>query len=150
MDDIAVRLRRQSDEYWAEGSDLVRAAEDDDATSDETRKTWRRAGENMLTMAGLLDDAATTIRALRELVTSPGDWKPINTAPRDGSEVLLYSPHLDDVWVGAWTTGRDNIRNCDWADFVTVSLERGLNPTRWMPLPAPPQASPLQQEKTDG
>ncbi len=62
--EIAGRLRHQSDEYWGDGTNLVRASEADDDTSTETRETWREAGKKMLEMADLLKDAALAIERL--------------------------------------------------------------------------------------
>jgi hypothetical protein len=76
-------------------------------------------------------------------------WRPIKTAPKDGTEVLLYGtcqwdPHLSmsdpGVHVGAW--GVEN----DWDDgedksFMTSShnpYQDVCHATHWMPLPAAP------------
>ncbi len=61
-------------------------------------------------------------------------WQPIATAPRDGTEVLLFDPD-QGRHVGAWAT--------DWGGpdtwFVTVSShEFRLDPTLWMQLPESP------------
>jgi hypothetical protein len=53
-------------------------------------------------------------------------WQPIETAPRDGTVILVYAPGLFQTaaWVdGYWTTACEN-----WLDDVT----------HWMPLPEPP------------
>lgn len=77
------------------------------------------------------------------------DWQPIETAPKDGTPVLL--------WVGSlWTTGR-------WSGWNWEVLETGIgyesdpvlpdDPTHWQPLPlgpngeiaaAPPPPEPLK------
>ena len=58
-------------------------------------------------------------------------WMPIETAPKDGTRVLLVIDHGqwgDKVWTGLW------------ADGWSVSYGKPLNsPTHWMPLPAAPQ-----------
>lgn len=76
------------------------------------------------------------------------EWRPIDTAPRDGTPVLLWSIYemIDgacsvavfapdfDSWVGM----------CE-GDLLDIKTERGLvwwkvqDPTHWMPLPPPPQ-----------
>ncbi|NSY05995.1 DUF551 domain-containing protein [Agrobacterium tumefaciens] len=58
-------------------------------------------------------------------------WLPIATAPKDGSDVLLSSPHWNgDVVVGSWSF--EGWRDRDDSDK--------LEPTHWMPLPLPPPA----------
>lgn len=58
-------------------------------------------------------------------------WMPIETAPKDGTRVLLVIDHGewgDKIWTGLWANG--------WM----VSYGKTSNPpTHWMPLPAEPQ-----------
>ncbi len=58
-------------------------------------------------------------------------WASMETAPKDGTEVLLYCK--DDLQVGAWQEG-----------WWWVLCEYTLQPTHWMPLPAapPPEREP--------
>ncbi len=56
-------------------------------------------------------------------------WQPIETAPKDGSDVLLSSPNWHgDVVVGCWSFE-------GWRDREDSDK---LEPTHWMPLPAAP------------
>jgi hypothetical protein len=63
------------------------------------------------------------------------NWQPIETAPKDGTEVDLWVP--DD---GRFT-------NCWFMDGIWLQTEDGNTystggaPTHWMPLPQPPQAT---------
>lgn len=93
-----------------------------------------------------IDWAAHRIRALSEALQEacherdgllvPG-WQPIETAPKDGTDVLLwaavpgtkdyiavsgYFDEMDDAWTGAV--------NSIYGPFV--------NPTHWMHIPTPP------------
>ena len=66
-------------------------------------------------------------------------WQPIETAPRDGTRVLVFDPmhgqrvaqlmasleDRDEQWIYARTTGREAIA------FL-------CRPTHWRPLPPPP------------
>jgi hypothetical protein len=54
-------------------------------------------------------------------------WQPIETAPKDGCEVLLYVPYNyagKNVVMGRWEGGRFCNQEDDWVDA-----------TDWMPLP---------------
>ena len=71
------------------------------------------------------------------LVLSPG-WQPIETAPMDGTEVVLFYPHLTDagfVTAGYWYRGGEHYESHWYADLVNGGASP---PTHWMPLPAPP------------
>lgn len=64
------------------------------------------------------------------------EWQAMATAPRDGSFILTYDPLIDMQEIAAWDSGK-------WANGYRHSQEaRGIRPTHWMPLPAPPQDTP--------
>lgn len=71
------------------------------------------------------------------------EWQPIESAPRDGSAVLVYNDRgvhrcwWDEEW------GTDGFWMIDVMkdDFPL----RGTLPTHWLPLPAPPKAAPEQE-----
>jgi hypothetical protein len=70
-------------------------------------------------------------------------WRPIETAPKDGTEVLLYCPE-QGVARGRWNDCRyaSNPRpywTNDAERLFGVSRTRSDQPTHWMPLPAPPE-----------
>lgn len=85
-------------------------------------------------------------------------WQPIETAPKDGTEILGWRKDCGILLV-RWTncesfmtdremeeSGLDDeaIFASDWfcADFVSGGrLEGSEAPTHWMPLPAPPLAA---------
>lgn len=59
-----------------------------------------------------------------------GKWCPIETAPKDGTRVLLCIDHGewgDKVWTGMWAAG--------W--MISYGKAR-TEPTHWMQLPTPP------------
>lgn len=66
------------------------------------------------------------------------DWQPIETAPRDGSDIILWLP-----WVACARTGRWTMHKLWSVDFgATRMIVRG-EPTHWMPLPpAPAEQAP--------
>lgn len=60
-------------------------------------------------------------------------WQPIETAPKDGSRVLLHTPdtHTDTPVLGTWNYFEEMWE--EWGDYYQC------NPTHWMPLPEAPQ-----------
>ena len=66
-----------------------------------------------------------------------GEWQPIETAPKDGTVVLIYSP-ADGVMSSHLHWG--NWQGMVWRSVGHVDFERS-KPTHWMPLPAPPKAT---------
>lgn len=70
--------------------------------------------------------------------TTPADkWMPIESAPKDGTEILLYwQGHMLAFDVGYWSTdiGFEAWRDSGGVKFYT-------DPTHWMPLPAAPEAN---------
>ena len=85
--------------------------------------------------------------------TPHGGWRDIESAPRDGTPLLLYSPGLDaDQWyridgmpnivVGLWEVEADRPGGGRWLSDVGdigEGLIVTLKPTHWQPLPAPPE-----------
>jgi hypothetical protein len=62
-------------------------------------------------------------------------WQPIETAPKDGTEMLLYSP-VDGVKSshfegGVW-------QGFPWRSPISRDFQ-AAKPTHWMPLPEPPK-----------
>jgi hypothetical protein len=67
------------------------------------------------------------------------EWQPIETAPRDGTDVLVYvpkphwhypppaTPGVFEAWYGYGKWKIDTDDNGTWVE-----------PTHWMPLPSPP------------
>ncbi len=58
------------------------------------------------------------------------EWKPIETAPQDGTRILVYAPDIDLVLIATFQviSGKGT-----W-----VGWRETLVPTHWMPLPNPP------------
>jgi hypothetical protein len=64
------------------------------------------------------------------------DWRPIETAPKDGTRVLLYqvdSPiGAHKIWI--------QYCNAKWGEYWLSSDESlRMEPSHWMPLPPPPK-----------
>lgn len=76
-------------------------------------------------------------------------WQPIETAPKDGTKIVIWSSRYDFCPIAAWHVAPD----CsgwlfdDWASpcpscddgFIgwNEDIEDGFMPTHWIPLPYP-------------
>ncbi len=65
------------------------------------------------------------------------ELRSIETAPKDGSEILAFGGRRYDIV--AWHTGHHS-------GFWTARSYLNFEPTHWMPLPEPPEQS---HEPTD-
>lgn len=69
-------------------------------------------------------------------------WRPIETAPKDGTPV--------DLWRGEWKERAVNMRRVELRhdNVFYEAIESGptcvRDATHWMPLPAPPTTEPEQ------
>jgi hypothetical protein len=73
------------------------------------------------------------------------EWQPAETAPKDGTRVILFFPSLKNkIQVGHYmqTETRDNgeitYQNEGWF-FGGFGLHNSFVPSHWMPLPEPPK-----------
>ena len=61
------------------------------------------------------------------------EWQPIETAPKDGTQILVYEPEekYTPIYVVVYDNGK----------WIEASGEQYANwkPTHWMPLPLPPK-----------
>jgi hypothetical protein len=58
------------------------------------------------------------------------EWLPIETAPTDGTFVLLWAANESECAMVGYFGRRWELAHCDCAPFT---------PTHWMPLPDPPK-----------
>jgi len=67
----------------------------------------------------------------------PQGWQPMNTAPRDGTRILLAISGVDRAVLAYW----------NGAEWLTLDGHewKGRTTTRWMPLPAPPELESLKE-----
>ncbi|MCJ2084514.1 DUF551 domain-containing protein [Methylobacterium sp. E-005] len=70
-----------------------------------------------------------------------GWWRPIETAPKDGTEILIANEFCRAQI--AWWLPEGHAFECENGPTWVIPSGRGgkLYPTHWMPLPAPPGAS---------
>ncbi|HVM91364.1 MAG TPA: DUF551 domain-containing protein [Terriglobales bacterium] len=71
------------------------------------------------------------------------EWKPISTAPKDGSEVLLYigapwSKIEKARWYAPWSNWQCGVIPSDPVREEYFGIGSSV-PTHWMPLPSPPE-----------
>lgn len=64
------------------------------------------------------------------------EWLPIETAPKDGTQVLLYHRRYGTIR-GAWRNTGDEYGEC-WAGTYMMPGLTEIQPTHWQPLPQPP------------
>jgi hypothetical protein len=83
----------------------------------------------------LLREAAAALEAARK-----DGWQPIETAPKDGNEVILFD---SDYLQLSGFEGRYSEPRGSWLS----SYDGPVNPTHWMPLPPPPAA--LRRKEND-
>ncbi|WP_427183571.1 hypothetical protein ACL598_17035 [Bordetella bronchialis] len=93
----------------------------------------------------------------------PAGWKPIETAPKDGTRFIGLGPTPSDGGIEARETcwsffgqgslakaafdrGEGPSGNWRWCEPIH-NWASSWNPTHWMPLPPPPGAHPSQQEE---
>lgn len=73
--------------------------------------------------------------ALTSLQLANVQWLPIESAPKDGTYILIYSK--DDAW------GEPCMATCKWENgwWEPIDSNPIHDPTHWMPLPNPPTAN---------
>ena len=62
------------------------------------------------------------------------EWKPIETAPKDGTKVLLWAD--GQVEIGDWLPDAHPWNDTSW--WIEGGQITARNPTHWMPLPEAP------------
>lgn len=62
-------------------------------------------------------------------------WQPIDTAPKDGTFILIWGTRWRSPQVQRW----GKVKGLRHEAFVSeAGLPKGYLPTHWMPLPDPP------------
>jgi hypothetical protein len=77
-------------------------------------------------------------------------WQPIETAPKDGTHVLLWEEYSTDPFVGYWLYGKwsashEHVDAEGGWDGATVIDNIQCDVTHWMPLPPPPSSDAAPQ-----
>lgn len=68
------------------------------------------------------------------------EWRPIETAPRDGTEILVFEPAKGEYgsqYIAVVSFKEQGWNGPKW--YETLNEEHTVDePTHWMPLPKPP------------
>jgi hypothetical protein len=79
------------------------------------------------------------------------EWQPIDTAPKDGTEILLYQPDGDLTRIAGWVDTSEEVQELvskkgNRETYEWVKRESGYwdadgiwNPTHWMAVPPKPE-----------
>lgn len=82
------------------------------------------------------------------------EWRPIETAPKDGTKIVIWNKRYAFCPIAAWHNSESDDEADGWSfddwnspcgsvadGFVGYNedIEAGLMPTHWMPLPEPPR-----------
>jgi len=95
------------------------------------------------------DQVRAAVLADRALnATAQGMWQPIETAPKDGTEILVSGLNFGDEAKGRHVTMASWRNGFGWWEGLPDPVEEELTAntqlqflTHWMPLPAPPTAA---------
>ena len=77
------------------------------------------------------------------------EWQPIDTAPKDGTDIIVMYMHIDTQIVHAafWMDYEEGLDDPDiegwwsyvWSEVSRTKLDGSCSPTHWMPLPGDPK-----------
>jgi len=82
----------------------------------------------------------------KNMPAMPHQWQPIETAPKDGT-VILIAEFTRPVWSVVSAKWCKEWHEPSWDTISKHCLYN--NPTHWMPLPPPPAPSPWTENITD-
>jgi hypothetical protein len=90
------------------------------------------------------------------LGASGAAWRPIETAPRDGTAILLYNAKRGGSWIGRWhpvAVSGYRFEN-PWGSLMLnheylPNRNGNARPSHWMPLPQPPSARAQEPDQDE-
>jgi hypothetical protein len=85
-------------------------------------------------LTGLLRAQAKDYEAELVALRARSEWRPIETAPKDGTDVLVYcGPDDDPMWgIASWD------EDAGWVMWWDTGMKGHTWPSYWIPLPASP------------
>lgn len=110
------------------------------------RNEWREQHENLLSVR------RSDLQATEARMAAAVEWQDIATAPKDGTPVDLWCiNHLK------WDKRGERVVNRKWGPCINIwqredegwGLSEDMEPTHWLPLPAPPKASEEQEPRSE-
>jgi len=75
---------------------------------------------------------------IRPREPAPSPWRPIETAPKDGTQFLTWDSHYG-IRVGRCVVRPDHDDWLSYMDAYKGSSKGGIRATHWMPLPLAPK-----------
>ena len=79
------------------------------------------------------------------------EWQPIESAPKDGTEVILFG---DAKWPQGVVPAYGDVSDCVSTGYFSGGIWQFMGrigkPTHWQPLPAPPAALASQAVGVNG
>lgn len=83
--------------------------------------------------------------AILSRVTEPQGWQPIETAPKDGTPILVGFENSGSIYIVRWWVNPepmtwDGLANEEYGWLLAETTKVAFMPTHWMPLPTPPEA----------
>ena len=93
------------------------------------------------------EKALTLADAILSLIRAEDGWMPIESAPKDGTRVLLWIVPREDSWgtvepsavIGDWVVWLDREHRAGMRDGWSWYGSAQCEPTHWRPLPSPPK-----------
>lgn len=83
-------------------------------------------------------DVLTARWNTRYITDERRDWREIESAPRDGTHILLWWPHWYHTPITGYYCYKKEFR---WVSRYDLNTQHEYTPTHWMPLPQPPNAA---------
>ena len=121
-----------TNEEIAQGLDLMRK---ELLEKSEISFSTQRPGhaEVYLSRAVACEAGAVALRAL--------EWRPIDSAPKDGTAVLLGLSGWTSPFSGWWAKYETEDKKPGWTDGTRNEHKEyaTFDPSHWLPLPAPPK-----------
>ena len=107
---------------------------------EKVAKAIRWASMDESTAAAWRDDTFKATKGELEVaqaaISAVYDWQDISTAPRDGTEIIVFAPHIGAPVMARWIAEEE--------DWLCADYEGGFwldedEPIHWLPVPTPPQ-----------